>query len=691
MTLLSVFSGRNSSQAHKLEAISNSQAIIEFTLDGIVTAANRNFLSVMGYELDEVLGEHHSLFVDEEHKNSSDYARFWERLGAGEFESGEFRRVGKGGREVWIQASYNPVLNDKGEAVGVLKVASDITASKLRAADREGQIEAIHKSQAVIEFDLDGTILDANQNFLGAMGYSLEEIKGQHHRMFVEEEEHRAASYQEFWSNLAQGKFHKGEYKRLAKGGREVWIQASYNPIFSPDGKPFKVVKFATDVTAEKRKSLDFEGQVAAIDRAQAVIEFDPQGNILSANRNFLETVGYSEQEVVGQHHSMFVSSEEKQSSEYKNFWARLRSGEFDSGIYKRYGKGGREIHIRATYNPIFGWNGDVIKIVKFATDVTHRIVEMADFSGQIEAISKSQAVIEFDLDGNILKANDNFLNAMGYTLAEIKGQHHSMFVEPNEKTSAEYKAFWAGLKEGKHDSRVYKRIAKGGREVWIQASYNPILDVNGKPFKVVKFATEVTELMQTLELSDTTYVKMSKVSEAIEQMSSAIDEISGNMHQSQEATQKISEKIHTTSSASTNLIDTMKAMEDVVLLIHDIADQVNLLALNATIEAARAGEAGKGFAVVATEVKNLANQTSKATDDISEKISDVQKLSQEVAGSVSEIVEQAESVNEYVGGSAAALTQQDQMAKEVKYSTQQATTSVQEINSRIRQLSNAS
>jgi methyl-accepting chemotaxis protein len=314
----------------------------------------------------------------------------------------------------------------------------------------------------------------------------------------------------------------------------------------------------------------------------------------------------------------------------------------------------------------------------------------MADFSGQVQAIGKSQAVIEFDLDGNILKANENFLSAMGYALEEIKGRHHSMFVEPSHKNSADYKSFWAALKAGKHDSRVYKRIAKGGREVWIQASYNPILDVNGKPFKVVKFATEVTELMSTIDLSEVTFDKMTDVSGAIEQMSAAIDDISNNMRQSQNATQKISEKINTTSRASTDLIDTMKAMEDVVLLIHDIADQVNLLALNATIEAARAGEAGKGFAVVASEVKNLANQTSKATDDISEKISDVQKLSQDVASSVSDIVEQAESVNEYVGGSAAALTQQDQMAKEVKNSTQQATNSVQEISARIRQLSQA-
>jgi methyl-accepting chemotaxis protein len=242
------------------------------------------------------------------------------------------------------------------------------------------------------------------------------------------------------------------------------------------------------------------EGVIAAINRVQAVIEFDLNGKILHANDNFLRAMGYTLEEIVGQHHSMFADPAYRSSHEYKEFWAKLGRGEYDAGQYKRIGKGGKEVWIQASYNPIMDGSGKPYKVVKFATDITEQKLKNADYEGQLAAISKVQAVIEFTLDGKILTANDNFLNTLGYSINEVRGQHHSMFVDPVYRSSPEYREFWARLARGEYDANQYKRIGKGGKEVWIQASYNPIMDASGKPFKVVKYATDVTEKVKAAE-----------------------------------------------------------------------------------------------------------------------------------------------------------------------------------------------
>ncbi|MCJ2124783.1 PAS domain S-box protein [Methylobacterium sp. J-077] len=236
--------------AAKLEALDRSQAVIEFRPDGTILTANLNFLTAMGYTLPEVEGQHHGMFVEAAHRDSAEYRAFWDALQRGTFQSAEFKRIAKGGRPVWIQASYNPVLDRAGRVVKVVKFAADITAQKMRALDLDGQISALHRSQAVIAFDPAGTILDANQNFLDAVGYRLDEIVGRHHSLFVDVAEQAGAAYRGFWDRLGRGEFAAGEFRRIAKGGREVWIQATYNPIKDVDGTVLKVVKFATDITA---------------------------------------------------------------------------------------------------------------------------------------------------------------------------------------------------------------------------------------------------------------------------------------------------------------------------------------------------------------------------------------------------------------------------------------------------------
>lgn len=213
-----------------------------------------------------------------------------------------------------------------------------------RKAELDGQLAAIHKSQAVIEFDLQGHVLAANQNFLDTMGYEEHEVIGQHHRMFVDSQVSESPEYARFWQRLGSGIHDAGRYRRIARDGRDVWLQASYNPIFDRHGRPFKVVKYATDITEQQRRNADAEGQLAAISKVQAIIEFDLDGNILHANRLFLQAMGYTLDEVVGRHHSMFVQPHERQSAEYAQFWRKLGSGQHDAGQYLRIGKHGRQV-----------------------------------------------------------------------------------------------------------------------------------------------------------------------------------------------------------------------------------------------------------------------------------------------------------------------------------------------------------
>lgn len=532
---------------------------------------------------------------------------------------------------------------------------------------------AIKKSQAVIEFSADGTILGANQNFLSALGYTLEEIVGKNHSMFVTPEMKSSAEYRTFWNNLNRGEYQAGEFRRLGKGGKEVWIQGSYNPILGNDGKPLKIVKFAMDTTAVKIRSMDDAGKIAAIGRSQAVIEFKLDGTIVTANDLFLNVMGYNLAEIEGKHHSMFVDSATRDGAAYREFWASLNRGEYQAAEYKRIGKNGKEVWILATYNPILDETGRPIKVVKFASDVTEQKLRTANFSGQIEAIGKSQAVIEFNMDGIVLSANENFLGVLGYALSEIQGKHHSMFVVPSERDGAAYREFWAALKRGNYQAAEYQRIGKGGKQVWIQASYNPILDLNGKPYKVVKYATDTTAQVIARMKSERVRAMMESVAAGAEELNASVREISEAMMKSKTTAMSAVGKVELADDQAQRLSTAAQAMSGIVELIGNITGQINLLALNATIESARAGEAGRGFAVVASEVKNLANQAKQATDKIASEIGSLNGISSDVVDALNAIKQEIQNVSEYVTATAAAVEEQSTVTNEMSSSMQRA------------------
>jgi methyl-accepting chemotaxis protein len=438
-------------------------------------------------------------------------------------------------------------------------------------SDAKAILSAMQRSQAIIEFDLQGKILTANENFCKALGYDLSEIVGQHHRMFVDPVEAASADYREFWTQLARGEFDRRQYKRIGKGGKEIWIEASYNPVFR-GSKPYKVVKFATDITAVKLKNAEDAGKIDAISRAQAVIEFTPNGDILTVNENFLATLGYQLADVQGKHHSMFCEPAYGRSDDYRAFWAKLRSGQFIADEFKRIGKGGKEVWIQASYNPIFGLNGSVIKVVKFATDITGRVTNSQELAEALQDLADGN--LDQHLDKQFIPALETLRVSFNDSMDKLKQAMRAV------GTNAQ--AITAGSSEISNAAQDLSR-------------------------RTEQQAASIEETAAALEQITTTVSDSSRRAE----------EAGALVAQTKMGAERSSEVVRSAVKAMGEIENSSREISSIIGVIDEIAFQTNLLALNAGVEAARAGDAGKGFAVVAQEVRELAQRSAKAAKEI--------------------------------------------------------------------------
>ncbi|WP_162501441.1 PAS domain-containing methyl-accepting chemotaxis protein [Methylobacterium crusticola] len=555
---------------------------------------------------------------------------------------------------------------------------------KTGAGSAPARLDALDRSLAIIELSMDGVILDANQNFLDLFAYGKHELIGQHHRMFVSATDATGEAYDRFWQELKQGHFQAAAYKRLGKGGREIWIQATYNPILNRRGDAVGIVKLATDVTEQKLRTIDHAGEITAIRKSQGVMSFSTDGIILDANRNILDALGYALADIQGRHHRVLVEPDVARSWDYTDFWARLARGEFQQAEFRRRGKDGREVWIQATYNPIIGPEGEVVRVVKFATDVTDEKRMRAASGSQIDAISRSHGVAHFDLDGLLLDANDNFLDTMGYRIGEVRGKHHEMFVERAFAATREYQDFWRNLRRGEYVSAIFERVGKNGRPVAIQATYSPILDASGRPFKIVKYTVDVTGNIasrnRAVQATAQTLMTVRSMTLAAGAMSTSVAGVAEAMNRSKSAVDEIHDKARSADKSTDTLRGATEALDGVVQTITKIAEQINLLALNATIEAMRAGQAGKGFAIVANEVKSLATQATVATARISEEIAAMQAVSGNVADTLASISTAIGSVQRFVTQATAAVETQREATREMTDRMQAANGDIESI-----------
>ena len=250
----------------------------------------------------------------------------------------------------------------------------EIQRTRQALAEAQAKLAAISRNMAMIEFAPDGTILDANAQFCQAMGYSAEELRGKHHRLFCDPAFAKSAEYQQLWRDLGEGRAISGTFERVDKAGREVWLEASYMPVVDERQQVTSVIKVAADISQRVKDEHESQSQLKAIGRSMAVVEFNPQGRVIKANQNFLTTMGYRLEEVVGHHHGLFCQPHERESAQYREFWASLNRGEYHSHRFERVNKQGQTVYLEASYNPIFDSKGRLYKVVKFASDITAQV-----------------------------------------------------------------------------------------------------------------------------------------------------------------------------------------------------------------------------------------------------------------------------------------------------------------------------
>lgn len=433
-------------------------------------------------------------------------------------------------------------------------------------------LAALSRSQAFIEFAPDGTIRDANDNFLSIMGYQLSEIVGRHHAMFLDPDYAASTDYAAFWAKLAGGAFQSGTFKRIQKSGAEAWIEASYNPLIAPDGKVHSIVKVASDITERHRQAIDARGQLAAISRSQAVIEFALDGRVITANENFCTALGYRLEEIEGQHHRMFVRPEDVASQGYQDFWRKLGKGEFWSGEYLRIGKDGREVWIQASYNPIFDVSGRPYKVVKYASDITARKMAVNTLSRALDLLAKG------DLSQRIRSQFPEELDEVRQAFNDTAARFSNIVVQLRQTTGA-LRSATANILAGASD--LAERTSR-------QAA---ALEQTG---------SVVEQLSQTVS-ANAQRAEMGRINARdVYEGAAAAGQVIGNAN-----------------LAMNQIAAQATQIKSVIKLIDDIAFQTNLLALNASVEAARAGDAGKGFAVVALEVRRLAGSAAEASREV--------------------------------------------------------------------------
>ena len=475
-----------------LKALDGALALVQFDAAGRITHSNKRFLAVSGQDAGWLKGRHFAQVFEDLTLQEQDGVFCFGSVSRGQRQSAHVRLACGTRGDRWLHVVFAPLDQPAG---GVVASVTDVTDAKSRSFADECKITALDRSQAVVEFDLQGTILQANGRFCDVFGYRQAELEGRHHSILVDAVYRDSPEYAEFWNTLRRGEYHCGEYRRVAEDGRTVWIQASYNPVLDSAGRPSRVVKFASDTTKAKLLALENDAKIAAIGRSQGVIEFSVDGTILEANANFLRMTGYALNEIRGRHHRIFVPLAERDGPAYRTFWENLRQGRFQAAEYRRIGRDGQEVWIQATYNPVFDLDGRLIKIIKFATDVTgpvkqreqmHRLSLVADQTGH--------SVVMTDLDGRIDYVNAGFTRMTGYSFAEVRGRRPGDVLQGPLTNPATRARLSDSISRQQPVQEEILNYTKAGEPYWISLFINLVTDENGIVRRFFSIQTDITQ-----------------------------------------------------------------------------------------------------------------------------------------------------------------------------------------------------
>ncbi len=642
--------------AGQVAAIRRSQAVIELGLDGTILWANENFLKVFGYSLEEVRGQHHRIFVPPAARESAEYRAFWEKLQRGEPQSGRQRRFHKEGRVVWIRASYNPIADENGKLVKVVALAQDITETIRKSTEYEGELKAVSNAQAVIEFRMDGTILTANENYLKAVGYQLEEIRGKHHGMLLNPAQRDSAEFRTFWGKLARGEGDAGQYRRVGKGGREVWLQSTYNPIRDMDDKPFKVVEYSTDITEQVRQSALNAAFKGALDNLSSnVMVADTDLNIMYLNNAMREMMscaqddfrrdlpGFDASRLLG----TSIDNFHRNPAHQRNLLLAL-----DKTFTAQITIGGRTMRISA--NPMKDADGRRLGTVLEWADRTAELGIEAEIKSLVQSATSGDLTHRMDLSGK---------------------------------------------------SGVFAEIGRGINQLTENMS-EVVSIVQASATEVSRGAVEISQGNADLsQRTEEQAASLEQTASSMEEMTSTVKQNADNASQAsqlaiaaRDQADKGGSVVGQAIRAMTEINGASKKIVDIIGVIDEIAFQTNLLALNAAVEAARAGEQGRGFAVVASEVRNLAGRSATAAKEIKGLIQDsvrkVEEGSQLVTQSgqtLDHIVTAVKKVSDIVGEIAGASREQSAGIEQVNKAVVQLDEMTQQNAALVEQASAAS
>ncbi|GAA4846296.1 PAS domain S-box protein [Algivirga pacifica] len=475
-----------------MNCIDNVAIVSESDLHGTITKVNDQLCEISGYTEEELLGQPHNILRHPETPKEV-FAEMWNTIQRGEVFKATYKNRTKDGDFYWVQSSIAPVLGLDGKPFKYIGVRFDMTDLFKQKSSLESINDAINVANVMYEMNLEGELTRVNENFEKVLGYSQKESIGLLHTYLVPDKEEDRIKEETLWNQLRKGEYMVADFKRLSKDGREVWLEGSYNPVKDYNGEVETVIVYVQDITERRLRNAENRGKLAALDQSQAVVEFSVSGQIEKVNDAFCEIVGYSKEELIGMHHSILCFSDFIETGAYEDFWNELREGVYQKGDFKRKAKDGEELFIHATYNPIRDMDGNVIKVVKLATDVTERKRRNAENRGKLKAIDATQLIVEFDKDRNMLEANDKFLKVTGYSREELMGQPHAMLCEQEYAESEAYNDFWAEILGGDSVVGEMKRKNKEGQDIWLRAVYTPIMDDEGRFLKVVKYADDIT------------------------------------------------------------------------------------------------------------------------------------------------------------------------------------------------------
>ena len=628
----------------QVDAIRKSQAVIEFTLDGTILDANDNFLNALGYSLAEVRGKHHSLFVDPEEQASPAYRTFWERLGRGEYDAGQYRRIGKDGRVVWIQASYNPVMDASGRPVKVVKFATDITGIvEERQAGLRVQRATDNLSSSVMMVDRDLIITYVNES----TRVLLKGIAPQIRQLWADFDPDRIVG-------VCIDRFHKDpshQRRLLADPSRmpyktdiriggliiHLCVNATYDEHGTHVGNSLEWAN-VTEIRAAEALNTDLAHQMAAISKAQAVIEFSLDGRVVTANANFLKTLGYALEEIEGQHHSMFLAPAERNTPEYRAFWEKLNRGEHDSNQYKRITKDGSEVWIQASYNPICDASGKPTKVMKYASDITvqrkvaERVKEISNIVSS--ASSEMRATAE----------------AMAQTAAEATTQAAAVASAAQVASSNVQTVSAAGEELSASISEIARQVAEStnitqravAETDTTRAAIQTLAEAAQKIGNVVTLINNIAGQTKLLALNAT--IEAARAGDAGKGFAVVASEVKSLSDQTAKATHEISSEVSAMQAATSTSVSAIQGIADTIGKVAEIASAI---ASAVEEQSAATGEISANV----TEAAASTQEVSSNIQGLNEGVSQTSAASAQLLTASGELAVQAEALSREMDG----------------------------------------